>query len=181
MTKEQHRELLAYARACIASRFDGIQPHLSQESEYREKKGIFVSLHERGELRGCIGYVTGIKPLGDSIRDMAQAAAFRDSRFPALRAGELKGLEIEISVLSELILISGPEDVIIGRDGLLLEHPYGSGLLLPQVATDWNWDARTFVGQVCRKAGLNKQAWKDKDAQLYRFTAEVFGESDENG
>ncbi len=179
MTPEQRQELLKYAREVIASRWTGTEPVLPEDSEFERRTGIFVSLHIEGELRGCIGYITGYTSIRKSIREMALAAAFRDPRFPALRQQELAPLEIEISILSELIPIKDAKDVSIGRDGLFIEHPEGSGLLLPQVAVEWNWDADSFLRQVCRKAGLPSSAWKDPAAVLYRFEAEVFGEEGE--
>ena len=137
-------------------------------------RGIFVSLHKEGRLRGCIGYIKPYKSIVQSVAEMAVAAAFDDPRFSPLKAEEVSLLEIEISILGELMLIKGPDDVIIGRDGLYISHPWGSGLLLPQVATEWRWDADTFVREVCRKAGLPPEAWRDAQARLFRFEAEVF-------
>lgn len=137
-----------------------------------------MSLHKGDELRGCIGYIKGYKPLAPSIVEMAKAAAFQDPRFPALRSEELANITIEISVLSELLPMQANEQPVIGRDGLYIVHPYGSGLLLPQVAVEWNWDADTFLQEVCRKAGLPKSSYKDDKSQLYRFTADVFSEAD---
>ncbi|HRY83367.1 MAG TPA: AmmeMemoRadiSam system protein A [Candidatus Cloacimonadota bacterium] len=174
LSPSQQEELLAYTRAVIASRFGAPEPDLRTDPVYEIKRGLFVSLHLQGNLRGCIGYVEGHASLRKSVRDLALAAAFRDPRFPPLRAAELPELELEISVLGELIPISGPAEIQIGRDGLFIEHPRGSGLLLPQVATDWNWESAEFLRQVCRKAGLAKDAWQDQAATLYRFEAEVF-------
>ena len=174
LSHEQQAELLAYARAVIASRFGSPEPKPPSDPAYELKRGLFVSLHLQGNLRGCIGYIEGHASLRKSVHDMALAAAFRDPRFPALRNSELEELELEISVLGELIPVSGPAEIQIGRDGLFIEHPRGSGLLLPQVATDWNWTAEEFLKQVCRKAGLANDAWQDQAATLYRFEAEVF-------
>ena len=176
LSPAQQQELLAYARAVIASRFGHPVPELPSDQAFEIKRGLFVSLHLQGNLRGCIGYVEGQASLRKSVHEMALAAAFRDPRFPPLRSAEMEMLELEISVLGDLIPISGPDDILIGRDGLFIEHPNGSGLLLPQVATDWNWTAEEFLRQVCRKAGLANDAWQDPATVLYRFEAEVFGD-----
>ena len=174
LSPHQQTELLEYARATIAARFGHPKPEPPQDPVFDKKYGLFVSLHLEGNLRGCIGYIEGFAPLHDSVREMALAAAFRDPRFPALKANELELIEIEISVLGDLIPISNADDIQIGRDGLFIEHPQGSGLLLPQVATEWNWSSQEFLKQVCRKAGLAASAWSDESAVLYRFEAEVF-------
>ena len=173
---KQMQDILALARQSIANRFNGPAPVVPSDPLYKEKHGVFVSLHKKGELRGCIGYIKGYKALGDSIIEMAQAAAFRDPRFPALRADELEQIKLEISILGELIPIKGTDAIEIGRDGLFIDHPQGSGLLLPQVATEWQWTAPVFMEQVCRKAGLSRTAWMDEEARLYRFEAAVFSE-----
>jgi len=170
----QKQTLLSLARASIQAHLGGTNVVLPDDPALQKKRGIFVSLHKAGQLRGCIGYIKPYKSIVQSVAEMAVAAAFNDPRFPALRVEELDLLEIEISILSELLPIQGPQDVEIGRDGLYIAHPWGSGLLLPQVATEWHWNPDTFVREVCRKAGLSPDAWRDAQAQLYRFEAEVF-------
>lgn len=178
LTPEQKKILLQLARASIATRFGAALPELPKGGVFDTRCGIFVSLHKDHELRGCIGYIQGYKPLAASVVEMAQAAAFHDPRFPSLAAAELPQLCIEISVLSELTPMASHEEPVIGRDGLYIKHPYGSGLLLPQVAVEWHWDAGTFLKEVCRKAGLPSHAFRDANSSLFRFTAEVFSESD---
>lgn len=174
----QKKELLDYARAVISNRLTGSDITIPQDACFREKRGLFVTLHKEGQLCGCIGYIEAYKDTLSSIREMALAAAFRDPRFPPLKAAELSQIRIEISLLSPLILIQDIAEITIGRDGLYLDHPRSSGLLLPQVATEWNWDRDTFLKQLCRKATLSEHAWQEPGAQLYRFSAEIFGESD---
>jgi AmmeMemoRadiSam system protein A len=145
---------------------------------FQPKRGVFVSLHKGSDLRGCIGYIKGYKSIASSVVEMAEAAAFRDPRFAPLERRELDSINIEISVLGELILLNPGEEPVIGQDGLYIAHPYGSGLLLPQVAVEWKWDAATFLREVCRKAGLNSGAYKETQCKVYRFTAEVFSEQD---
>lgn len=139
-----------------------------------EKRGAFVSLHKHGQLRGCIGYVHGVKPLADTISDMAIAAAFQDPRFPPLTKNELADLDIEISVLTPMKQLSDISEIEVGKHGLMMiKGPY-SGLLLPQVATQYNWDSLTFLSETCHKAGLPTEAWKDDDTEIYIFSADVF-------
>ncbi len=136
--------------------------------------GAFVTLKRRGQLRGCIGMVQGMKPLAGTLDDMARAAAFNDPRFPALTAAEYADTDIEISIMGPISPCPGPEHIVIGRHGLILRKGGRSGLLLPQVPVEWNWDVPTFLEQLCRKAGLPAGAWKDPDAQLLWFEAVRF-------
>ncbi|MDP2173082.1 MAG: AmmeMemoRadiSam system protein A [Candidatus Cloacimonadaceae bacterium] len=179
LTDTQKHQLLRRARQAIVSRFDHSELEILQDLLFTEKRGVFVSLHAFGNLRGCIGYIKGYESIGDSVLEMARSAAFRDPRFPALTLNELGDIEIEISILSEMIPIDGAEEVVIGRDGLYLRHPRGSGLLLPQVPVECKWNISEFLQHICLKAGLPNGAWKDKGAALFRFTAEVFHEDKE--
>ncbi|MCB5251992.1 MAG: AmmeMemoRadiSam system protein A [Candidatus Cloacimonadaceae bacterium] len=170
----QKRSLLQLAYDVIYARLHRSKYHSPQDPLFEQKRGIFVTLHIDKALRGCIGYIVGYKSILESVKEMAIAAAFRDPRFPPLGPDELADLEIELSVLGELVLIQDFEEIEIGRDGLYIQHPYGSGLLLPQVATEWGWDRQTFLNQVCQKAGLPKSAAQDEDSKIYRFSAEIF-------
>ncbi|HSR13350.1 MAG TPA: AmmeMemoRadiSam system protein A, partial [Thermodesulfobacteriota bacterium] len=123
---------------------------------------------------GCIGTIQPSKPLYQVIGDMAAAAAFEDSRFEPLGAGELKDLDIEISVLTPLERMKDPGEIEIGKHGLYVKKGFYSGLLLPQVATDFKWDRETFLEETCRKAGLPKDAWKGKGTEIYLFSADIF-------
>ncbi|MCB5278669.1 MAG: AmmeMemoRadiSam system protein A [Candidatus Cloacimonetes bacterium] len=171
---KQRKDLLDFAAAVIKNRLDGSQYNIPQDDVFQVRRGIFVSLHKHGELRGCIGYIQPYKKIVDSVREMALAAAFRDPRFRPLTLKEFGDIQIEISILTELEPITDVERIEIGADGLYLEHPDGSGLLLPQVAVEWNWDRLEFLTHLCRKAGLADGAYKDSQAQLYRFGAEIF-------
>jgi AmmeMemoRadiSam system protein A len=142
----------------------------------REARGAFTTLHEHGKLRGCIGYVMAVAPLDQTIRETARAAALDDPRFPPVTEDELESLQLEISVLSPMFAIA-PEDVVVGRHGLMMSHQGRRGLLLPQVAPEWGWDRETFLSQTCRKAGLGADCWKH-GAKIEAFTAEVFGEAE---
>ena len=151
---------------CSAGGFDA----LTQE------RGAFVTLKEHGELRGCIGYASPMKPLFETVRDVAALAAVRDRRFPPVTAMELGDLEYEISVLSPLRRVLDVKQIRIGRDGLVLKRGETEGLFLPQVPTEEGWDRRAYLEQLCRKAGLPAGTWKDEEADLFSFTAVVFGE-----
>ena len=141
-----------------------------------EKRGVFVTLKKRGELRGCIGYIAGLKPLLQAVLDNSYNAAFKDPRFGPVTAEELPGITIEISVLTEPVQVKSVEEIQVGRDGLIMERGPYRGLLLPQVAVEQGWDRKTFLDQTCVKAGLPPGAWKDGDTKIYRFRAIIFGE-----
>ena len=178
---EERRWLLRLAQLAIGAAVRGqgrreplrmaeATPHL------REARGAFTTLHENGNLRGCIGYVLAVAPLEQTIRETARAAALEDSRFPPVSEDELERLQVEISVLSPMFRIA-PEDVVVGRHGLMISHEGRRGLLLPQVPEEWGWDRETFLAQTCRKAGLPADSWK-RGAKIEAFTAEVFGETE---
>ncbi len=150
------------------------KPPEPESKVLREKRGAFVTITTAGTLRGCIGLIRAMNPLYEVIAEMAQAAAFEDPRFMPLTERELKDLEVEISVLSPLIKVDNIDEIKVGRDGLMVKLDMHSGLLLPQVATEHDWDRTTFLEQTCLKAGLPKNIYKDKAAEIYRFTADVF-------
>ncbi len=140
----------------------------------RQELGVFVTLKIGSHLRGCIGHIIGDKPLFENVYAMAQAAAFQDPRFPPLSPDEFNMLGIEISVLSALEICPDLERITVGRHGLLVQQGTHSGLLLPQVATEWKWDRTTFLRQTCNKAGLPSDAYAAPDARVFWFEAEVF-------
>jgi AmmeMemoRadiSam system protein A len=180
--RQDRRTLLAIARDAIAASLTGASHALPEVgSPLSEKRGGFVTLKERetGDLRGCIGYVEPLFPLVETVSRAAVAAALHDSRFPPVTGAELSGLAIEISVLSRPAPIRA-DAVVVGTHGLIVCLGGRTGLLLPQVATEYRWDAETFLDQTCRKAGLPAGAWRRPEAQVLAFTATVFGE-DESG
>ena len=138
--------------------------------------GVFVSLHINDALRGCIGYLDALQPLPAAVQDTAKAAALRDPRFDPVREDELQDIDIEISVLMPLEIISNPEEIKIGRDGLMIHCGKQQGVLLPQVAVRAEFEAISFIEHTCLKAGLPKDAWKLPQCEVFRFKAEVFGE-----
>jgi AmmeMemoRadiSam system protein A len=139
------------------------------------ERGVFTTLYLQGELRGCVGYASALRPLARAVAETARAAAFEDSRFWPVGAEEAAELKISLSVLSPLIAID-PSQVEIGRHGLVITQGMRRGLLLPQVAVERGWDRETFLGQTCRKAGLPADAWRADSATIEAFTAEVFGD-----
>lgn len=178
LSAEARRELLRIAREAISAAVHGRthQPE-SAPPETQEPAGAFVTIHHNHTLRGCIGQIEAHGPLSATVAHCAVSAATHDPRFPALTAQELAGTEIEISVLTPMQPVASPDEIEVGRDGLLIQQGYRSGLLLPQVATEWGWDRETFLAQTCRKAGLPLDAWKH-GAEIYRFQAEIFSERD---
>lgn len=140
----------------------------------KENRGAFVSIHKRGQLRGCIGYIEGHGPLYKTVEEMAEAAAFRDPRFSPVTEKELPELDIEISVLTPLKKITDVNEIEVGKHGIYIKKGWYSGLLLPQVATEYGWDRQTFLEHTCQKAGLPSNAWKDKDTEIYIFSADIF-------
>ncbi len=150
-------------------------PDMTPVSEQlKEPYGAFVTLKKEGVLRGCIGYIVATEPLFLTVARMAGAAAFEDPRFPPVTPEEFPHLDVEISILSPLEKVTDVAAVTPGIHGLYMRQGRCSGLLLPQVATEWNWDRETLLVQTCRKAGLSPDAWKDPATEIYWFQAEVF-------
>jgi len=147
-----------------------VPPHLA------EPRAAFTTLYFRGELRGCVGHVYPIDSLYRTIAETARAAAFEDTRFWPITVDETAELEVSLSILSPLRTVQ-PEQVEVGRHGLLVSLHQHRGLLLPQVPIEHGWDRVTFLEQTSRKAGLPADAWQT-GAQIEVFTAEVFGDSD---
>jgi AmmeMemoRadiSam system protein A len=180
-SKAEKELLLRLARSTIEAHLKGQTPPDPPDPPpaLSEPRGVFVSLHRQGRLRGCIGYLEPIKPLLAAVQEMAAAAAFRDPRFPPVRPEELADLHLEISVLSPMQRIFKVEEIEVGKHGLYIERGLARGLLLPQVATQYGWDRLTFLEQTCLKAGMPPDAWKDPDTRIYVFTAEVFTDESE--
>ena len=176
---DARRYLLTLARNTIERRLGGL-PLLEAEPAQPvllEPRGAFVTLKTDGRLRGCIGHVIGVVPLWKAVRDNALAAAFEDPRFEPLHDDELSAIHIEVSALTPLRTVSA-EEIVVGRDGILIERGRSRGLLLPQVAVEYGWDLETFLDHTCRKAGMEPGCWKHPDTIISTFSAEVFGEDD---
>jgi len=170
--------LLKLARLTLESYFgDGTMPayHTSRVS-LLEKKGAFVSLHDKEDLRGCIGQLYPDQELYKIVQHCVLSAALEDSRFLPVRSEELPDLNIEISVLTPFRRIKNVEEIQVGRHGIYLVQGFFRGLLLPQVATNYGWDRMTFLEQTCRKAGLGESGWRDEHSIIHTFEAEVFAE-----
>jgi uncharacterized protein (TIGR00296 family) len=164
-------------------------PEFKFPAKFKENSGVFVTINRYPEhsLRGCIGYPEPQFPLIESIIDSAKNASTRDPRFPPVNVKELDKIIIEVSILTppKLIKAEKPADyvkqVTIGEDGLIIEKGLARGLLLPQVPVEWNWNVRDFLSQTCVKAGLLADCWFDKETKIYKFSAEIFSETEPNG
>ena len=172
---DERRALLRLAHQSIESALQDLKLDLTAPSEHlAEPRGAFTTLHLHRRLRGCIGYVFSSQSLYQTVAETARSAAFDDPRFEPVTLEEAPALKVEISVLSALRPIA-PEDVVVGKHGLVVMQGSRRGLLLPQVPFEWGWDRETFLAQTCMKAGLPPDAWLH-GAELQAFTAEVFGE-----
>jgi uncharacterized protein (TIGR00296 family) len=157
------------------------KPLLALTPLFGEKRGVFVTLTKAGHLRGCIGFPYPVMPLGDAIEDAAIAAATGDPRFPSVRKDELSSIRLEVTILTVPVTLEGdpdtrPENVVVGRHGLIVRGRGTSGLLLPQVATDYEWDSRTFLDQTCVKAGLPENSWMSANVEVLTFEGQIFTE-----
>ena len=179
LTDQEKLALLEIARTSIQSAVDGLAlPLIKKVSEtLRQPRGVFVTLRVNEELRGCIGYVEPLFPLAQATQDVAVKAAMEDPRFTPLSASEVDGITIEISVLSPLEPLHDIEKIEIGKHGLVISAGYRRGLLLPQVAVEYDWDCKQFLSHTAMKAGLPPDAWTRKEVQLFTFTVEKFDES----
>lgn len=179
LTKEQKQILLKLAR-------DTIEKYITQgkiiKYEYKdpvlnEKRGAFVTIYNKGHLRGCIGMIEGIQELYKTIIEMAIESATADPRFLPLTPDEINEIDIEISVLTPPKKIKSIDEITLGKHGVIVRKGNKSGVFLPQVATETGWDKKTFLEQLCMsKAGLPKDAYLDKSLDIYIFEAEVFRE-----
>jgi AmmeMemoRadiSam system protein A len=178
LTATQKEALLDLARRAVAAQVHGASPPaMTTIVALPPASGVFVTLKERGELRGCLGTIQSRGDLAGDVARCAADAASDDPRFPPVTTSELAGLSVEVSVLGPLERIdpADPAAITIGRHGLVAERGHRRGLLLPQVATEWNWTVEQFLRHTCLKAGLAGEAWRH-DAQISRFDAEVFGD-----
>ena len=182
MTDNQKKSLLEVARKVIAAAVKGepIKGYDSDDPLFNQMRGCFVTMHNHGQLRGCIGQFTPTKSLLDTVVEMSVATT-RDGRFTMnpVTPGELDQIDIEISVLSPLEKTDDPLSLELGKHGIYIKKGYSAGCFLPQVATETGWSKEEFLGNCCAgKAGMAYNAWKDPDAEVLLFTAEVFGEKD---
>ncbi|EQD66123.1 AMMECR1 domain-containing protein [mine drainage metagenome] len=191
-TLREGEALVKAARASIelhikSPRFDrGIVKN--SLSGFKDKYGVFVTLthHPTGTLRGCIGFLHGAYPLGEAVVEAAIAAATEDPRFVPISHYELEELLIEVSILSEGIPLgktsaSRERAIKIGRDGLVIQYGFYSGLLLPEVAVEEGFNKKEFLAAVCEKAGLPNAYWTQPNVKIYRFETQIFKELEPNG
>ena len=180
LTDAERATLLKLARETIAQYLkDGKRVALSRaEGLLAENCGAFVTLHKRGQLRGCIGNMIGMRPLIETIQEMAISSATQDPRFRRVTPDELADIDIEISVLSPMKRIKDVNEIEVGTHGILMRRGMYQGVLLPQVATEWGWNREEFLAHTCEKAGLPMDAWRDPETAIEIFSAEVFGEKD---
>ncbi len=181
LSREEKRELLHIARTTIEKVVQGEKvPEFKVSSGVlKEDRGAFVTIHKHGQLRGCIGYILPVKPLGLTVREMAESSALNDYRFPPVSPEELKDISIEISVLSVPQRVTDVAKIVMGKHGVIVKRGPNQGVFLPQVADETGWDRETFLSNLCaHKAGLPPDAWKDENTVIETFTAEVFGEEE---
>jgi AmmeMemoRadiSam system protein A len=178
-TLEEKKELLQLARKTIENYLDKGKKEYPQTDnpKFSEKRGVFVTLHKKGDLRGCIGYPLPTKPLIEAVVDNAISSAAEDYRFSPVTAEELENIDIEISVLTVPQKVKSYEDVVVGRDGIIISKSFMKGLLLPQVPVEQGWDLEQYISWGCRKAGLPEDEWK-KGVEIKTFQGIVFGEKE---
>ena len=179
LNEEEQRFLLGLARQVITGHLKAAKPPEAKVpfKNLLEKRGAFVTLKVDGHLRGCIGYPLPVKPLHETISEMAIAAATQDYRFPPITLDELPKTEIEISVLTVPRPVKDPDEVEVGKHGIIISKGFSKGLLLPQVPLEYGWDRETYLRHGCLKAGLDEEEWR-KGARIEVFEAQVFAERD---
>lgn len=183
LSEEEKKILLQVARQSIEEEFGLTHVNLNQNfsKNLNEKCGAFVTLSIDDELRGCIGYIISDKPLYKTVYEVAKKSALEDPRFYPLTLEELPHVDIEISVLSKPELVKSKDEIEVGKHGLIIQKGPFHGLLLPQVATKYNWTVEEFLEHTCLKAGLSKHEWKNPATKIQKFTATIFSEKDLGG
>lgn len=177
-TPAEKKLLLDAARRAIELGVTGRDPlaDLPLEANLNRPGGAFVTLHLRGRLRGCIGQLPSRDPLIQAVAHCARAAALEDPRFEPVRPTDVAEIEIELSILSPLF-DAAPDQIVAGKHGISVSRGSQRGVLLPQVAAQFCWDAKRFLEETCVKAELGREGWKDPGVRIQLFTAEVFGEA----
>ncbi len=174
LSEEERRAILALARQALTEAVCDrrLLAPFPTEGIFSKRCGVFVTLHARGKLRGCIGVIDGHEPLGESIVRCTASAALQDPRFTQMLPQEVVESEIEVSLLSPLQRIL-PEEIQVGKHGLVVEQGMRRGLLLPQVAVEHQLDRERFLEETCCKAGFSRDAWKNPETAIYGFTCEI--------
>jgi pyruvate formate lyase activating enzyme len=181
LNAKERKRLLQIARETLRAYVDNGEKLVINEDNpvLNKEMGAFVTLHKNGRLRGCIGNIIGKGPLYQTISDMAVQAGTQDSRFSPVNLKELEDIDIEISVLSSLKKIDNPDEIIMGKHGVLIKSGFKSGVYLPQVAVETGWNREEFMDSLCmHKAGIPRDSWKNKECDIYIFSTEVFGEKE---
>ena len=178
LNAHEKQALLAIARQAIIQGVQTGQEYVEprEEKTLNQRNGCFVTIKQNGQLRGCIGNFQSELPIFKEVAQMAQASSAKDPRFYPLKEEDLDNFTLEISVLSPLHKIEDIEEIEVGKHGIYIEKSFYRGVLLPQVATEHKWDRLTFLKQTCIKAGLPTDAWEANDADIYVFSAQIFGE-----
>jgi AmmeMemoRadiSam system protein A len=176
MTEVDRQRLLALARAALVARVRRESPPAPPDHLNVVTAGAFVTVYCRGELRGCLGTLDPRERLAEAIARLGADVAEKDVRFAPLCVAELEAISLDVSVLTAPQVVTSLTEVVIGRDGLIVEQGARKGLLLPQVAVEHGWDRETFLAHTCLKARLPADAWRC-GATIFRFEAEVFGEN----
>jgi AmmeMemoRadiSam system protein A len=182
LSNEQKDKLLKLARNTMEKYINqGIVPKFEDKDPVlSEHFGAFVTIHNKGRLRGCIGMIEGRQPLFETIIEMAIEASRNDPRFERVVPDELKDIDIEISVLSPKRRIKSIDEIELGKHGVIVKRGFAGGVYLPQVATETGWTKEEFMSSLCSgKAGLPADSYKDPKTEIYVFEAEVFGEKGE--
>lgn len=178
LTKEEQKTLLELARNSIKAALLGNKlPSLpAPKGNCALHAGAFVTLHKRGQLRGCIGNMVGYGVLVKTVQEMAVASATQDYRFKQVALDELGEIDIEISVLSPMKEIKDVNEIQVGVHGIMMIQGHKRGVLLPQVAVEQGWNRDEFLMHTCYKAGIAPDAWRDPKTIIEIFSAQVFGE-----
>ncbi|NQV39658.1 MAG: TIGR00296 family protein [Nitrosopumilus sp.] len=182
-------ELVKMARKAVSEilRSNSKISDVTFDSKFDFSSGIFVTLNKQNLLRGCIGFPLPVKKLSEGLIDAAISAATQDTRFNPVTIDELDEIVFEVTVLTPPVEIKVKQpseyltEIKVGRDGLIVENSYTSGLLLPQVPAEYGWNVEEFLKYTCQKAGLEKDAWKDKNTKISRFQGVIFKEETPNG
>jgi AmmeMemoRadiSam system protein A len=182
LTAHEKQALLTIARQAIVQEVcngeETVEPR--EEKALNQRNGCFVTIKQDDQLRGCIGNFQSEQPLFREVAQMAISSATKDPRFYPMKETDLENFQLEISVLSPLHKIEDVEEIEVGKHGIYIEKGFYRGVLLPQVATEHGWDRLNFLKQTCIKAGLPTNAWEAEDADIYVFSAQIFGESEED-
>ncbi len=188
LTIDEGRSAVKLAREALTSYVERSEQIKTTDlsPSFREKRGVFVTLHKDGSLRGCIGYPQPIMDLDRAIMDSAISAGTSDPRFSSVSPDELNNIVIEVTVLTpprpyDVKKKDLPGAVKIGKHGLIVSRDMFSGLLLPQVATECNFDSTDFLCHTCHKAGLPMDAWIDEETEVLYFEGQVFAEAKPGG